>query len=69
MNPFQKRAALRIASVSILLATLASPISWFIAQERAEESVVALAIEESGRLLHHYGALTLSGPDAGIHAA
>jgi HD-GYP domain-containing protein (c-di-GMP phosphodiesterase class II) len=69
MNPFQKRAALRIASVSILLAALASPFSWFIAQERAEKSIVALAIEESGRLLLHHDALDLSGPEAAAHAA
>jgi putative nucleotidyltransferase with HDIG domain len=62
MNPFQKRTAIRIAAVSVLLASLASPISWFVAQERAEESVVALAIEESGGLLHHNNALDLSGP-------
>ncbi|MDD3517457.1 MAG: HD-GYP domain-containing protein [Chromatiales bacterium] len=69
MNPFQKRTALRIAAVSILLASLASPVSWFVARDRAEKSVVALAIEESGRLLHHHNALDLSGPDAASHAA
>jgi HD-GYP domain-containing protein (c-di-GMP phosphodiesterase class II) len=68
MNPFQKRTALRIAAVSVLLASLASPLSWFVAQERAEENVVALAIEESGRLLHHHNALDLSGPDADVQA-
>jgi len=69
MNPFQKRAAIRIAAVSVLLASLASPISWFVTREWAEESVVALAIEESGRLLHHHNALDLSGPEAGVNAA
>jgi HD-GYP domain-containing protein (c-di-GMP phosphodiesterase class II) len=69
MNSFQKRTALRIAAVSILLASLASPVSWFVARDRAEESVVALAIEESGRLLHHHDALDLSGPMAAAHAA
>ncbi len=69
MNPFQKRTAVRIAAVSLLLASLASPISWFVAQERAEENVVALAIEESGRLLHHHNALDLSGPQAAQFAA
>lgn len=69
MNPFQKRTALRIAAVSILLASIASPASWFVARENAEESVVSLAIEESGRLLHHYDAIDLNGPDAGEHAA
>jgi HD-GYP domain-containing protein (c-di-GMP phosphodiesterase class II) len=69
LNPFRKRAALRIAAVSVLLASLASPLSWFVAREGAEETVVALAIEESGRLLHHHHALDLSGPDALAHAA
>lgn len=68
MNSFQKRTALRIAVASILLATLASPISWYVARERAEDGVVALAIEETGRLLHHHRALDLSGPDAARYA-
>ncbi len=68
MNPFQKRTALRIATVSVLLASLASPISWFVARERAEKSVVALAMEESGRLLHRHDALDLSGAQAAEHA-
>ena len=68
MNNFQKQTALRIAAVSILLASLASPIAWFVARENAEESVVSLAIEESGRLLHHYDAINLTGPQASEHA-
>ena len=68
MNTFQKRTAIRIAAVSILLASLASPVAWLVARERAEESIVSLAIEESGRLLHHYNAVDLSGPDALEHA-
>lgn len=68
MNTFQKRTAIRIAAVSILLASLASPIAWFVARESAEEGIVSLAIEESGRLLHHYDAINLSGPDATAHA-
>ena len=69
MNTFKKRTALRIAAVSLLLASLASPIAWLVARESAEESVVSLAIEESGRLLHHYDAIDLSGPAAKEHAA
>lgn len=69
MNPFQQRAAIRIAAVSLVLASIASPASWFVAREKAEQSVVSLAIEESGRLLHHYNAIELSGPDAAQHAA
>jgi HD-GYP domain-containing protein (c-di-GMP phosphodiesterase class II) len=68
MNTFQKRTAIRIAAVSILLASLASPVAWFVAREIAEESIVSLANEESGRLLHHYDAINLSGPDAVEHA-
>jgi HD-GYP domain-containing protein (c-di-GMP phosphodiesterase class II) len=69
MNSFKKRTAIRIAAVSVLLASVASPVSWFVARENAEESVVSLAIEESGRLLHHYDAINLNGPDATGHAA
>lgn len=69
MNTFQKRTAIRIATVSVLLASLASPVAWFVARESAEESIVALAIEESERLLHHFDAINLAGPDAVEHAA
>ena len=69
MNTFKKRTALRIAAVSIFLASLASPIAWLVARESAEESVVSLATEESGRLLHRYDAIDLSGPKAKEHAA
>ena len=68
MNLFQQRAAIRIAAVSVLLASIASPASWFVAREKAEESIVSLAIEESGRLLHHYDAINLAGPNAAQHA-
>lgn len=68
MNPFHRRTALRIASVSMLLAAIASPVAWFVAREKAEESIVALATEESGRLLLHHHAINLGGPDAVAHA-
>lgn len=64
MNPFEKRAAIRIAAVSIVLASIASPVSWFIARERAEESIVALATEESRQLIEHVNATDLTGPEA-----
>jgi HD-GYP domain-containing protein (c-di-GMP phosphodiesterase class II) len=69
MNPFQKRAAIRIAAVSVLLASLASPISWFVAKEGAEETVVALAIEESRSLLHHRDLFDLTNPAAAAQVA
>ena len=68
MDPFQKRTALRIALVSVVLASLASPIAWIVTREAAEESVVALASEESGRLLHRFDSIDLSGPLAQQHA-
>ena len=68
MNTFQKRTAIRIVAVSILLASLASPIAWWVARENAEKGIVSLAMEESRRLLHHYDAINLSGSQAGEHA-
>ena len=68
MNTFQKRTAIRIAAVSVILALIASPVSWLVARERAEESIVSIAIEETRRLLDHYSAINLAGPDA-VHNA
>ena len=68
MNAFNKLTAIRIAVVSILLAAIASPVAWFVVRENAEESTVLLAMEESQRLLHHFGAFSLNGPDAAAHA-
>lgn len=64
MNSFNKRTAVRIAFVSVLLAAVASPVAWFISHLNAEKATVALAMEESGRILHHLGAIALSAPGA-----
>jgi HD-GYP domain-containing protein (c-di-GMP phosphodiesterase class II) len=69
MNSFQKRTAIRIAAVSIILAAVASPASWLVAREKAEEGIVSLAIEESRRLLDHYNAINLNAADAAEHAS
>ena len=69
MNLFKRRAAVRIAAVSVLLASVASPISWYFAREGAEEGIVSLAIEESHRMLHHYDSINLAGPGAAERAA
>jgi HD-GYP domain-containing protein (c-di-GMP phosphodiesterase class II) len=61
MNLFNKRAAFRIAAVSVVLAGVAAPIAWFIAIENAEEEVVALAVEESTQHLQRLRLGTLSG--------
>lgn len=57
MNPFQKRTAIRIAAVSAILASVASPAAWFVAREDQEDVIVSLAIEESDRLLRRYDAI------------
>ncbi|MFZ2267493.1 MAG: HD domain-containing phosphohydrolase [Azonexus sp.] len=68
MNAFNRRTAARIAAVSILLALVASPVAWFVTREGTEEATVSLAIEESKRLLQHFKATDLAGPDAAGHA-
>ena len=64
MNAFNRRTARRIAAVSLVLAAVASPLAWFVAQENAEQDSVALAMEETRRLLGHSGVIDLSAPDA-----
>lgn len=64
LQPITKPTLIRIAAVSVLLATIASPITWFVSRERTEDSVVALALEESKRMLNLHDELTLIGPDA-----
>lgn len=64
MNTFNRRTAIRIGMVSILLAAVASPIAWFVTQEGTEQATVSLAIEESNRLLQHFDAIELAGPEA-----
>ncbi|MBE0615745.1 MAG: hypothetical protein IH604_18915 [Burkholderiales bacterium] len=68
MNSFKKRTAIRIAGVSLILAAIASPVSWYVSRERAEESIVSLAIEESRSLIELHEAANLIGPDAAQHA-
>lgn len=68
MNSFNRRVAWRIGFVSVLLAAVASSAAWFVAYKNAEDTTVALAMEESRRLLRHSDALDLSGPDAAERA-
>lgn len=68
VNRFNRRAAARIAAVSILLAGIVAPIAWSIATESAEEEVVALAVEESQRFLRHFDAIDLTGGAAVVRA-
>ncbi|AGX87385.1 HD-GYP domain-containing protein [Candidatus Symbiobacter mobilis] len=68
MNPLHRRIALRIATVSVLLACVTSPLAWFLSRGMAEDTVVAIAIEESEKLLGPLDAMYLTGPDAASHA-
>lgn len=68
LSIFNRQAAIRITSVSLILAFLVAPLAWFMATENAEDNVVALAMEESNRLLLHFNATNLNAPDARDHA-
>lgn len=62
MNPFHRRAAGRIATVTVLLAACASPAAWFVSRENAEKEVVAFAQEESRRVLSVQGRVRSAEP-------
>jgi len=64
MNEFNRRAAKRIALVSLLLASFVAPFAWLITQENAEDEIVSLAMEESKRFLRHFDAIELVGAEA-----
>lgn len=66
---FQQWLAVRIASISLALASVAVPISWFLAREAQESATVSLAIEESRRLLRSVRARDLIGPGSRAAAA
>ncbi len=67
-NLFKKKAATRIALISLLLAALVAPLAWYVEKEGSEAAVVSLATEESKRLLLHVDAIDLAGSDAPIKA-
>lgn len=59
MDSFQLKTGRRIALVSLALACVSSPVAWWMEREHAEDSAVAMAIEESQRLLaQHPGAFS-----------
>lgn len=68
MNPFHRKAAGRIAGVTLVMAAVASPLAWYVSRENAEQEVVAFAQEESRRLLAGQQAVRLVGPQARAHA-
>ncbi len=68
MNQMKRKAAARIALVTLAMAALASPLAWYVSRENAEEEVVALAQEEARRVLQREQALRLDGAQAREHA-
>lgn len=56
MTSFRQQTARRIAIVSLSLAAIAAPVAGFLVSEQAEEATVKLAMEESRRMVVHYGA-------------
>ena len=68
MNAFNRRVALRIAGVSLLLSALAGPLAWVVSRENSEAGIVSFAMEESRRVLQHQHVFDLEGPDATQHA-
>lgn len=69
MNEFHRTVALRIAVASVLLACVASPAAWFVAREKSEQAIVALAIEESRRLIDYFHATDAQDDDTGNRAS
>lgn len=67
MLSFNRKVALGISTVSILLAGLAAPLTWWTSRENAEESIVSMAVEESRRMLQHE-TFRPEGEQALIHA-
>jgi HD-GYP domain-containing protein (c-di-GMP phosphodiesterase class II) len=68
MNLFQKRVAVRIGAVSVVLAGVFSVVAWYAEIERVESGIVALAIEESEKLLKHFDSVRLDSPAAAQRA-
>jgi HD-GYP domain-containing protein (c-di-GMP phosphodiesterase class II) len=67
MIPFNRKAALIIGTVSVVLACLAGLAAWLISRENAEDTLVSIAVEESSRLLRDES-FRPEGPQATLHA-
>ena len=64
MMIFRQKVALRIGSISILLACVSSPLAWWVSCEKAEEGLVSFAMEEAHRVVLHQQAFHASSGDA-----
>lgn len=63
MEGFKRRSAWRIALVSAILASLASPLAWWWAKAAAEETIVTLATDEAYRFLRQFETLSRNPSD------
>lgn len=68
MKPFKRLAFFRIATVTVTLSALATPVAWYVSREAAEQQVVEFAQEDARRVLAHAQALDLQGPEGARHA-
>lgn len=64
MITFKRKVALKIAMVSLALASIASPLAWYVSRQNAEKGIVSFAREESRRLLMHHDDSHGKGMDA-----
>lgn len=64
MDSFRIKTGRRIALVSFALACISSPVAWWMEREHAEDSAVAMAIEESQRLLAQHPEAFSDDPQA-----
>jgi HD-GYP domain-containing protein (c-di-GMP phosphodiesterase class II) len=67
MISFNRKVALGMGALSVLLACLAGTAAWLIARENGEDTVVSIAEEESRRLLRDE-VFRPQGPQATLHA-
>jgi HD-GYP domain-containing protein (c-di-GMP phosphodiesterase class II) len=67
MTPFKQKAALGISAVSLALAFVCGVAAWLYSRDNAENTMVAVAVEDSRRLLQQE-AFELSGPQTALHA-
>jgi HD-GYP domain-containing protein (c-di-GMP phosphodiesterase class II) len=67
MTTFKRKAALGIGAASLALACLAAGAAWLVARDKAEDSMVAVTVEEIHRMMEH-GAFRLEGLQAPLYA-
>lgn len=51
---YNQKAAIRITIITLCVSMFFGTMSWFFAKEKAEENAVAIATEESQRLIQHF---------------